>query len=91
MKRPHVIRSGITRITRDNLAYGSGPSVEMKLVRELAWVLQEAEERCSVSVSWPNQEKAAAYFNEHGFVETLKYMISLRAALPEVPAQSEEE
>jgi hypothetical protein len=58
---------------------GSYPSLEEKLSLELAREYQREEDPDYVSVSWPNQERAMAYFNEHGFVLTLDHMIKLRA------------
>lgn len=57
-------------------------SLHDKLCRDLAKAYQEQEERgSSWCVSWPNQVKAQNYFNEHGFVETLKHMNELLNAL----------
>ena len=57
---------------------GECPSVEHKLVLQLAVELQRLEDAGRCSVSWDNQEKAMAYFNEHGFVATLDHLFNLR-------------
>ena len=57
---------------------GSYPSLEEKLVLELATEYQRAEDPDYAVVSWANQEKAMAYCNTNGFVATLDHMLQLR-------------
>lgn len=57
---------------------GTYPDLHTKLALELATEIERESDPNYVSVSWPSQEKAQDYFNEHGFVETLDYMIKLR-------------
>jgi len=49
-------------------------SVEEKLVLELAGAYQDLEP-CNAVVTIAAQERAARYFNAHGFVETLEHML----------------
>ncbi len=47
------------------------------IVSTLAREYQKAEDPEYISISWPNQEKAATYFNEHGLVETLDEILRI--------------
>jgi hypothetical protein len=58
---------------------GSYLDLHEKLTLELATEYSREEDPHRVSVSWPNQVRAQAYFNERGFEETLDHMLALRA------------
>jgi len=48
-----------------------------KLVIELAMEIDKKQVPVPVAVSFASQKEATVYFNEHGFVATLEYMLSL--------------
>ena len=50
---------------------GQVPPTDERAVLALARAYQREEDPDYVSVSWPNQVKAAAYFNAHELIETL--------------------
>ncbi len=56
---------------------GEYPGTDEKAVLTLAREYQKAEDPEYISISWPNQEKAATYFNEHGLVETLDEILRI--------------
>jgi hypothetical protein len=57
---------------------GAYPSVEVKLVLELATAIHEAESD-GAAVSWSAQERAQVFYNEHGFVAALDEKLRLEA------------
>jgi len=79
-RKPYTVWSGATQITSDDLWLGSGPSIELKLVREMASEIERAKAPGYCVVSWASQEEAMHYFNEHGFVETLDKRLALEKA-----------
>lgn len=65
----------------DKLWMVEHPNHHEKLVLELSTELEKQKDAKYVSVSWASQVEAADYFNKHGFVDTLTYMLSLRDKL----------
>jgi hypothetical protein len=61
------------------LCYVRDPSVEECLVLDLASEIHQAVPDHGVAVSWAAQEEAVSFYNEHGFIEALTRMTSLRA------------
>lgn len=57
---------------------GECSDLHEKLARDLAREYQRQEDPDYVSISWANQERAQAYFNQHGFVETLNHMLVIQ-------------
>lgn len=57
---------------------GTYPSMYEKLVLELAAELQRLKDPDEPAVTWACQEEAMNYFNAHGFVKTLDYLMTLR-------------
>jgi hypothetical protein len=61
-------------VTRDDYLYstpvGGVPGPEVRAVQDLARAIHRSEST-ACSVSWPAQEQARAYFNEHGLAATL--------------------
>lgn len=73
-------------VTRDDLLYGTAvgdvPGPDVRAVLELATAIHRSEST-DCSVSWPAQERARVYFNEHGLAATLDEARRLEAlALP---------
>jgi hypothetical protein len=73
-------------VTRDDLLYGTPiggvPGPEVRAIQELARAIHRSAST-DVSVSWPAQERARTYFNEHGLAATLDEARRLDAlALP---------
>lgn len=64
----------------------SHPGTDERAVLDLARAIHRAEST-GCAVSWSAQERAAAYFNEHGLIGTLDEMFRLEAlALPNATA-----
>lgn len=66
------------KIDARELAFVENPNLHEKLVLQLSTEIHDSRSD-GAAVSWAAQEEAAAYFNEHGFVDTLDYMLKLRA------------
>jgi hypothetical protein len=65
-----------------NLSYVQEPGTDERAVLDLARAIHRAEST-GCAVSWSAQERAAAYFNEHGLIGTLDEMFRLEErALP---------
>lgn len=59
------------------LPAGSYLNLNEKLCLDLAREYQSLENPDYSCISWKNQVKAEAYFNEHGFLETLNHLADL--------------
>ena len=53
------------------------PTLQEKLVLDLANAIEKAFHRGSVSTSWASQDEAIAYYNKHGFYKTLDRLVEL--------------
>ena len=73
-----VDRKMTAKVDARKLYLSTDSDLHAKLVLELAVEIARTTDPNYTSVSFAAQEEAAAYFNEHGFVETLNHMFSLR-------------
>ena len=72
-------KSGKTRLDAHQLCYVEEPSVEEKLVVQLALEIERSKDADYVVVSWASQAEAVAMFNRMGFCDTLDYMLTLQS------------
>ena len=80
MSRAHdaVTARMAKKVDASKLYLSTADDLHEKLTLELASELERAKDRDYVSVSWTSQVEATAYFNKHGFVDTLNHMLELR-------------
>lgn len=77
-RQGHVVRSGVSKITEEDMAYGDGPSVELHLTLDLAAEIERSKNPRYIVISRESQTDAMNYFNQNGFEATLDRTIRLR-------------
>lgn len=73
-----LLKRMVGKVDVHALCYVEHPSLYEKLVLELSMEIEKQRNADYAAVSWASQVEAANYFNKHGLVDTLTYMLSLR-------------
>ena len=80
MSKAHdaVTKRMAQKVDADKLYMADGTDHHVKLVLELATEIERTRDEDYVMVTMASQREAAAYFNAHGFADTLDHMLTLR-------------